>query len=75
MVKRYNPAHMTEAFNGGWVRGSDYDALWDVLREIADMESISDFSFTASRMRRLARRAIRTNSNESGSTRKYLRKG
>lgn len=27
MVKRYNPAQMTEAFNGGWVRGSDYDAL------------------------------------------------
>ena len=27
MVKRYNPAEMTEAFNGGWVRGSDYDAL------------------------------------------------
>ena len=26
MVKRYNPAQMVEVFNGGWVRGSDFDA-------------------------------------------------
>jgi hypothetical protein len=31
LVKRFNPAQMVEAFNGGWVRSSDYDRLEDAL--------------------------------------------